>query len=88
MHLSTIPAAFAALALLAPAQDAKHPVQVPPVPDFTTSDAAVHGKEVAAYADLFDSGWKDEVSKGRMTLYDAGGDSVERVFSRMTYERA
>lgn len=88
MQLFTIPAALAALALLAPAQDGPHPVAVPPVPDFTTSDAAVHGKELAAYADLFDSGWKDEVSKGRMTLYDAGGDSVERVFSRMTYERA
>lgn len=79
-----------AASLLAPVQDKpeKHPVPVPDVPAFTTSDAAVHGKEIAQYADLYDQGWKDEVAKGRMTLYDAGGDSVERVFSRMVYERA
>lgn len=89
MQLSLVSTVLAAALVAAPQADTKkHPAPVPEVPTFTTSDPAVHGQEIAAYADLFDQGWKDEVAKGRMTLYDAGGDSVERVFSRMVYERA
>ena len=63
-------------------------VPVPPVPTFDTSDPAAHGLAIAQYADRYDAGWRDEVLQGRMTLFDAGGDSVERRFSRMVYERA
>lgn len=66
----------------------KPPVPVPKLPEFDKSTPEKHGRAIAGYADLFDSGWKDEVLQGRMTLFDAGGDSVERRFSRMVFERA
>lgn len=66
----------------------KAPVPVPQQPEFDKSTPEKHGRAIADYADLFDSGWKDEVLQGRMTLFDAGGDSVKRRFSRMVYERA
>lgn len=76
-----------ALALATPLAAGQSPekstVPLPPVPEFETSDPAVHGKQIAAYADLRDSGWKDEVGQGRMTLFDAGGDSVTRTYVRM-----
>ncbi len=64
----------------------KPPAPVPPQPEFDKTDPVAYGRALADYADLFDSGWIDEVSQGRMTLYDAGGDSVERRFSRMVLE--
>lgn len=63
-------------------------VQVPDVPTFDASDPVAHGTQVASFADLYDQGWFDEVSLGRMTLFDAGGDSVERKFTRMVLEDA
>jgi len=60
----------------------------PEVPEFATADAARYGRQVAEFADAYDRGWKDEVSQGTMTLFDAGGDSVRRSFSRMIHERA
>lgn len=63
-------------------------VEVPAVPDFDTSDPVAHGTQVASFADRYDQGWYDEVSLGRMTLFDAGGDSVERKFTRMVLEDA
>ncbi len=63
-------------------------VAVPETPAFDVADADAAGKVIATHADLYDRGWRDEVTRGRMTLYDAGGDSVERTFSRMAYERA
>ena len=63
-------------------------VDVPKTPTFKSDDAVGHGKAVASFADVYDRGWRDEVTRGRMTLFDAGGDSVQRSFSRMAYERA
>ena len=61
-------------------------VPIPDRPEFSTEDPVAHGEQVAAHADLYDRGWIDEVTRGRMTLYDAGGDSVERTFSRLVLE--
>ncbi len=81
---------FLVAAAFAPQESggSKPPVPVPKQPEFDKSSPEKHGMAIAEYADLFDSGWKDEVLQGRMTLFDAGGDSVERRFSRMVYERA
>lgn len=74
-------------AAAAPSLDNTSGVDLPPVPAFS-DDAEVRGREIADYVDLFDRGWIDEVSRGRMTLFDAGGDSVERTYSRMILEHA
>ncbi len=71
-----------------PAQEHESGVPIPPVPSFDTEDPVAHGTALASYADLRDQGWKDEVSQGRMTLYSAAGDSVERSFTRMVLEGA
>lgn len=63
------------------------PSDVPVPPEFDVEDEVAHGAALAAFADRFDQGWYDEVLQGRMTLFDAGGDSVERRFSRMVLER-
>lgn len=75
-----------ALAALLGAPDDKVPM--PPVPTFSVDDPAAYGLEIATYSDLRDQGWADEVMQGRMTLFDADGDSVRRTFSRMAIERA
>lgn len=72
------------LTTLAPTGDVP---PVPPAPDFTTADPAVHGREIAEHADRYDQGWVDEVSQGEMTLFDADGDSVRRTISRIVLER-
>ncbi len=61
-------------------------VPVPPLPKLEKDDPREYGNQLANYADLYDSGWRDEVLKGRMTLFAASGDSVVRSFARMTYE--
>ena len=63
-------------------------VPIPPQPEFNSADPVAYGTELASYADLYEQGWKDEVSQGRMTLFDAGGDSVERTFTRIVLEHA
>lgn len=63
------------------------PPDLPTPPEFDVEDDAAHGTGIARFADRFDRGWYDEVLQGRMTLFDAGGDSVERRFSRMVLER-
>ena len=65
----------------------KSGVPIPPVAAFTTTDTAIHGRQIAEYVDRYDRGWKDEVSRGEMTLYDADGDSVRRAFTRLSLER-
>ena len=62
-------------------------VAVPKVPVFDQSDAAKFGLQIAKYADEREQGWKDEVSRGSMTLIDADGDSVKRTFSRRVLEK-
>ncbi len=59
---------------------------VPELPTFTKSDAAEYGYQIAEYADRFNSGWVDELWQGRMELFDAHGDSVERHVLRMLLE--
>ena len=78
------------LLLAGSAQDIENTsgVPVPATPEFDTTDPVVHGAQVADHADVYDRGWVDEVTRGRMTLFDAGGDSVERTFSRMVLEDA
>lgn len=61
-------------------------VAVPDQPEFDKSDPAVYGQQLAVYSDLFEAGWKDEVTQGQMTLFDAEGDSVRRSFSRLALE--
>ena len=80
-------ALLAAPLAVPPPQD-KAPVPVPELPAFDKADAAAYGLALARYADRYDAGWVDDVLQGRMTLFDADGDSVERRFSRMVYERA
>lgn len=62
-------------------------VDFPAAPTFDTSDPALHGRQVAEFADRYDQGWVDEVLQGTMTLYGAGGDSVRRTINRMVFER-
>ncbi len=78
----------AALTAGLPATGAQSDVPIPPQPEFATADAAQYGTQIASYADLYGQGWTDEISRGRMTLFDAGGDSVERTFIRSVLEGA
>lgn len=86
MKLSLLHGLVAAAAMFSSQQD-KPAVPIPDLPKFDTEDAAAYGLALAKYTDSFDSGWVDEVMQGRMTLFDVGGDSVERRFSRMVLER-
>ena len=63
-------------------------VPVPEVPTFDPSDPVAHGLAIASYADLFDTGWVDELAQGTMTLFDGNGDSVRRSYLRMILEKA
>ncbi len=64
----------------------KTKVPFPKVPKFSTKDVKDYGLQIAKFADLYEQGWIDEVSRGRMTLIDADGDSVKRTFSRRSLE--
>lgn len=77
--LMTLPSGLAA------AQTGSVP-PIPPVPKFDTSNPVKHGQQIAEYMDLRDSGWIDQYSKSRMTLFDSKGDKVERDVSQMTLE--
>jgi hypothetical protein len=59
---------------------------VPTVPSFHKGDAVQYGLQLARYADKYDDGWADQYSKGKMTLFDARGDSVQREIKQMTME--
>jgi hypothetical protein len=59
---------------------------IPAAPSFHKSDAARYGLELARYADKYDDGWEDQYSKGKMTLFDARGDSVQREIKQMIME--
>ncbi len=61
---------------------------VPPLPEFERGDATVFGRQLADYADRFDSGWRDSYASSVMTLYDAGGDSVQRAVVQLILEGA
>lgn len=61
-------------------------VPLPTLPKFKTDDAAVYGRQIADYADLYDTGWKDSYAASTMTLYAANGDSVKRKSVQMILE--
>ena len=73
--------------LLVSAVLAQAQAPIPAKPTFDSSDPQVYGKQLMTYADRYDSGWKDEVSSGSMRLFDAGGDSVLRTYTRLALER-
>jgi hypothetical protein len=64
----------------------KSGVPVPAQPTFAKGNAAAYGLALARYADRYDSGWIDQYSKGRMTLFDARGESVKREIKQLTLE--
>ena len=53
-------------------------VPLPATPVFNKADPVAYGTALAKYAERYDSGWIDQYSKGKMTLIDARGDSVQR----------
>lgn len=70
------------------AQDNASGVPVPKLPEFDKSDAKVYGRQLADYADLFDTGWKDSYARSTMTLFDANGDSVRRDSVQLILEKS
>ena len=60
---------------------------VPKAPSFTKNEPAAYGLQLAEYMDRYDTGWKDQYSKSRMTLFDARGDSVVRAVTQTILER-
>ena len=78
----------ACLALLPlTAQDNTSGVPVPTLPEFDERDPARYGRQLADYADLYDSGWKDSYARSAITLFDANGDSVRRDSVQLILER-
>ncbi|MCR9248630.1 MAG: outer membrane lipoprotein-sorting protein [bacterium] len=69
------------------AQDNKSGVPVPKLPEFDKSDAAVYGRQLADYADLYDTGWRDSYAVSNMTLFDSNGDSVQRRTVQLILEK-
>lgn len=67
---------------------ARADLTIPEPPDFSVDNAAVYGQQLMEYADAFDTGWRDEVLKGQMTLIDAAGRQVERSFVRLSMDRS
>ena len=53
-------------------------VPVPKLPEFDKEDTAKYGRQLADYADLYDTGWFDSYQSSTMTLIAANGDSVKR----------
>jgi len=90
-HLKSSALSFAGWVLAASSALASQGGELPPVPEpptFDTADPVAYGAQIASFADRYDQGWFDEISLGRMTLFDGGGDSVERSFTRMVLEDA
>lgn len=61
-------------------------VPVPKLPVFNKADAKAFGLQLAKYADIFDTGWRDQFSKSTMRLFDGGGDSVDRKVTQTLLE--
>ena len=87
LTLSLLAASSLVLPSLAQVEN-KSGVPYPDAPTLHDKHAGIKGRQIAEYADQRGQGWFDEVSKGRMTLFDAGGDSVVRTFSRTVLEGA
>jgi hypothetical protein len=85
--LLTVAAMAAAAESSATTQDANTSgVPVPPVPEFTKESPEAYGLALAQYMDVYDTGWKDQYSTSRMTLFDARGDSVQRRVVQLVLE--
>ena len=76
------------LATLSAPAAAEPSVPVPPVPTMDRTNADRYGTQLARYWDLYDSQWKDQYSKGDMTLFDARGDKVRRKFTQLLLEKS
>ena len=78
-----------ALLIAAPAFAQKNTsgVPVPKVPEFDTSNPETYGRQLADYADLYDTGWYDSYAKSKMTLIAANGDSVVRNSVQLILEK-
>ena len=72
--------------IMASAQTNASGVEVPPEPTFNKKDAAAYGLQLATYAEAFDSGWVDSYTQSKMTLFDARGDSVDRMVTQRILE--
>jgi hypothetical protein len=62
-------------------------VPVPVLPEFDPSDPERYGRQLADYADLYDTGWRDSYARSAMTLFDANGDSVRRDSVQLILEK-
>jgi hypothetical protein len=69
------------------AQENTSGVALPEPPQFNKADATVYGRQLADYADRYDSGWKDSYALSTMTLFDANGDSVKRKSRQLILEK-
>lgn len=63
-------------------------VPVPKLPKFDKGDAAKYGRQLADYADLYDTGWFDSYQSSTMTLIAANGDSVKRKSVQLILEKS
>lgn len=87
-HFSALMLLGGLLAGVAPAQEDVSGVPVPKLPKFETTEATTYGRQLADYADLYDTGWKDSYALSTMTLFDANGDSVKRNSVQLILEKA
>jgi hypothetical protein len=69
------------------AQENTSGVAIPKLPKFEKDDATVYGRQLADYADRYDTGWKDSYALSTMTLFDAKGDSVKRISRQLILEK-
>lgn len=81
-----ISVAIISFAATASAQN-KSGVRVPELPEFNRDSQEAYGRQLADYADLYDTGWKDSFASSKMTLFDARGDSVERSITQLILEK-
>jgi hypothetical protein len=86
--MTTLASLLLLLGPLAAADDPKNTsgVEIPPLPTFETEAPEKYGWQLADYAQRYDTGWVDEIWQGRMELFDAQGDSVQRQTLRMLLE--
>ena len=78
---------LALVAGVAAAQENTSGVPIPTPPDFDRTDPQVHGRQLAEYADRYDSGWRDSYARSSITLFDANGDSVQRDSVQLILEK-
>jgi hypothetical protein len=70
------------------AQENTSGAAIPKLPEFQKADATIYGRQLADYADRYDTGWKDSYAVSTMTLFDANGDNVKRNSVQLILEKA